>query len=217
MARKKPYGCCFDEGMMCSPAVLFDGYAFGKIAGIVYVETLFHSEITSKQLQWDNGEQRAQHFVGGGHHKNSSPPERGGRKPPSPLCRKIRTVEDAEWTRRYHSHDPDEKAFGGKVVVTLKGGSVISDEIAVADAHPLGARPFKRPDYIGKFRTLAEGVIAPSEQDRFIATVERLASLKAGELSELTFMVEASALGKASISGIFDWSHHTPSKRTAAK
>ena len=41
-------------------------------------------------------------------------------------------------------------------MVTLKGGSIISDEIAVADAHPLGARPFKRPDYIRKFRTLAE-------------------------------------------------------------
>ncbi len=88
-------------------------------------------------------------------------------------------------TRRYHSHNPNEKAFGGRVIVSLKGGSVISDEIAVADAHPLGARPFKRPDYVKKFRTLAEGVIAPTEQDRFIATVERLDTLKAGELNDL--------------------------------
>ena len=55
--------------------------------------------------------------------------------------------------RRYHSHDPNEKAFGGRVVVMLKGGRVISDEIAVADAHPLGARPFSRADYVRKFRT----------------------------------------------------------------
>ncbi len=74
--------------------------------------------------------------------------------------------------------------------MTLKGGSIISDELAVADAHPLGARPFKRPDYIKKFRTLSEGVIAPTEQDRFIAAVERLASLKAGELTDLTFTVD---------------------------
>ena len=81
---------------------------------------------------------------------------------PIALWHKISTVEDPEWTRRYHSHDPQEKAFGGRVVVTLKGGSVISDEIAVADAHPLGARPFTRPEYIRKFRTLAEGIIAPA-------------------------------------------------------
>ena len=95
-------------------------------------------------------------------------------------------------------------------MVTLKGGSIISDEIAVADAHPLGARPFKRPDYIRKFRTLAEGVIAPAEQDRFIAAVERLPSLRAGELSELTFTVDPSRLGAAARRGIFDWQLDTP-------
>ena len=120
---------------------------------------------------------------GGWHHERSYAPERAGRDPTIALWHKISTVEDPEWTRRYHSHDPKEKAFGGRVVVKLKGGSVISDEIALADAHPLGARPFRRPDYVRKFRTLAEGVIAAAEQDRFIATVERLASLKAGELT----------------------------------
>ena len=94
---------------------------------------------------------------GGWHHEKSYAPERAGRPETIALWRKISTVEDPEWTRRYHSHDPKQKAFGGRVVVTLKGGSTISDEIAVADAHPLGARPFKRPDYIRKFRTLAEG------------------------------------------------------------
>ena len=100
---------------------------------------------------------------------------------------------------------PQQKAFGGRVVVTLKGGSTISDEIAVADAHPLGARPFTRPDYIRKFRTLAEGVVAPPEQDRFIAAVERLPSLRAGELPELTFAVDPSRLGTVAARGIFDW------------
>ena len=33
----------------------------------------------------------------------------------------------------------------------------IVDEIAVADAHPLGARPFAREQYVHKFRTLADG------------------------------------------------------------
>ena len=97
---------------------------------------------------------------GGWHHERSYAPERAGRETTVALWRKISTVEDPAWTRRYHSHDPKEKAFGGRVVVKLKGGSVISDEIALADAHPLGARPFGRTDYIRKFRNLAEGVIA---------------------------------------------------------
>jgi 2-methylcitrate dehydratase len=130
---------------------------------------------------------------------------RASRESTVALWRKISTVEDPEWTRRYHSHDPREKAFGGRVVVTLKGGAVMMDEIAVADAHPLGARPFRRPDYIEKFRHLAEGVIAPVEQDRFIVAVERLPALKAAELDQLTFTVDPRQLGDNSLHGIFDW------------
>ncbi len=33
---------------------------------------------------------------------------------------------------------------------------MISDELAVADAHPLGARPFARRQYVQKFTELAE-------------------------------------------------------------
>jgi 2-methylcitrate dehydratase len=142
---------------------------------------------------------------GGWHHEKSYAPARAARPGTIELWHKISTLEDPQWTRRYHSHDAKQKAFGGRVVVTLKGGSTITDEIAVADAHPLGARPFTRPDYIRKFRTLAEGVVAPPEQDRFIAAVERLPSLRAGELPELTFAVDPSRLGTAAARGIFDW------------
>jgi 2-methylcitrate dehydratase len=154
---------------------------------------------------------------GGWHHEKSYAPERAGREKTIALWHKISTIEDPEWTRRYHSHDPKDKAFGGRVVVTLKGGSTVSDELAVADANPLGARPFKRPDYIKKFRTLSEGIIAPTEQDRFIATVERLNSLKPGELNDLTFTVDAKLFGEKSLHGIFDWSQDASSKRAAAK
>jgi 2-methylcitrate dehydratase len=146
---------------------------------------------------------------GGWHHERSYAPERANRASTVALWHKISTVEDSEWTRRYHSHDPKEKAFGGRVVVTLKGGSIVSDELAVADAHPLGARPFKRPDYINKFRILSEGIIAAAEQDRFITAVEHLASLKAGELADLTFTVDAKLLGSHAAHGIFDWPQAT--------
>ncbi len=156
---------------------------------------------------------------GGWHHERSYAPERASRDSTIALWRKISTIEDPEWTRRYHSRNVSEKAFGGNVVVTLKGGSVVSDTIAVADAHPLGARPFRRENYIQKFRTLAEGVIAPGEQDRFIATVERLASLKAGELDDLTFTIDAKLLGEKPACGIFDWRADAPSRplRAAGK
>ena len=58
-------------------------------------------------------------------------------------------------------------------MITLKSGEVITDELAVADAHPLGARPFAREQYIAKFTELAEGVVEPAEQQRFLPTVRR--------------------------------------------
>ena len=142
---------------------------------------------------------------GGWHHERSYAPDRAGRPETVALWRKISTVEDADWTRRYHSRDPGEKAFGGKVVVTLMDGRIVEDELAIADAHPLGARPFTRPDYINKFRSLADGIVAGAEQDRFIATVERLMDLAPAELAGLTFTVEPARLGPASHRGIFDW------------
>jgi 2-methylcitrate dehydratase len=147
---------------------------------------------------------------GGWHHERSYAPERAARPETVALWHKISTVEDPEWTRRYHSRDSREKAFGGRVVVTLQDGGVIVDEIAVADAHPLGARPFRRPDYIAKFRSLADGIIAPEEQDRFLSAVNGLAELKQGELLGLTFTVAprlllASRASGIFASGIFDW------------
>jgi 2-methylcitrate dehydratase len=143
---------------------------------------------------------------GGWHHQKSYAPERAARTETVALWRKISTVEDISWSKRYHSHDPKEKAFGGRVVVTLKDGSGISDEIAVADAHPLGARPFARPQYIAKFRQLAEGVIHPDEQKRFLALVERLPDLSAQDLVALNFMVDPEKIGDNKARGIFDWS-----------
>ena len=125
---------------------------------------------------------------GAWHHVDSYSPERAGRADTVELWHKVTTEEDAEWTRRYHSLDISEKAFGGTVVITLADGTVITDEIAVADAHPLGARPFAREQYINKFRTLAAGLVEPDEIDRFIAAAENLEKLGAGELDALNIV-----------------------------
>ena len=120
------------------------------------------------------------------HHVNSYAPERANRPDTVALWKRVTTQEDAEWTRRYHSIDPAEKAFGGRVEIELTDGSRIVEEIAVADAHPLGARPFAREQYVTKFRTLADGVLASDEIERFLAAAERLPELSASELGELT-------------------------------
>lgn len=150
---------------------------------------------------------------GAWHHERSYAPERAKRPETVALWHKISTVEDQEWTRRYHSHDPQEKAFGGRVLVTMQDGSTIQDELAIADANPLGARPFARPQYIEKFRTLAEGVIAQGEQDRFIATVERLSKLRTDDLSGLSFSVDPALLGTSKARGIFDWNGEIRAER----
>ena len=100
------------------------------------------------------------------------------------LWNRVTTVEDPQWTRRYHSNDITEKAFGGRVEITLTDGSRIVDEIAVADAHPLGARPFGREQYVAKFRALADGVLEASEIERFLDTAQNLVALT--DLSGLT-------------------------------
>ncbi|WP_114855023.1 MmgE/PrpD family protein [Brachybacterium sp. YJGR34] len=120
------------------------------------------------------------------HHVDSYTPQRAARADTVALWQRITTEEDPAWTRRYHSPDLAEKAFGGAVTITLADGTVLEDQIAVADAHPLGARPFARPQYVEKLRTLSEGLVAPEELERFLAAAEALPALGPGELGQLT-------------------------------
>jgi 2-methylcitrate dehydratase len=125
-------------------------------------------------------------------HNTSYAPERAARPDTVELWRKVTTAEDPEWTRRYHSLDPKEKAFGGRVEIDLTDGSRIVEEIAVADAHPLGAHPFSREQYIGKFRTLADGILPAAEIERFLDVAQRLPELTAAELKGLTVVTDLS-------------------------
>lgn len=124
---------------------------------------------------------------GGWHHVDSYAPERARRPDTVALWRKISTVEDPEWTRRYHASDPAEKAFGGRVEIALVDGRRVVREIAVADAHPLGARPFGREQYVAKFRTLATDALGDGEVERFLDVAQRLPELGAEDLGALSF------------------------------
>ncbi len=137
------------------------------------------------------------------HHVGSYTPERAQRADTVALWRKISTVEDPEWTARYHTSDPLKKAFGGALTVTFTDESVLSRPIAVADAHPLGAAPFTREDYIGKFRALSDGIVAPTEQDRFLGAVQDLPALGAKDLGALNIELPAGGLITNTKQGIF--------------
>lgn len=126
---------------------------------------------------------------GSWHHVKSYTPKRAARPDTVRLWHKISTVEDAVWNQRYHDPDPLKKAFGARVVITLKNGEKIEDELALANAHSAGAKPFDRPDYIRKFDTLTEGLIDASERIRFIDMVQQLPELSADKVRQLNVQV----------------------------
>ncbi len=119
------------------------------------------------------------------HHIKSYTSQRARRKSTLNLWRKISTKEDKKWTKKYHNRDPKKKCFGGKVIIYMKNGTRISDEINVADAHPSGRRPFQRKQYIKKFESLTEGLISAKESQRFLEIVQNLRKLKPSQLSYL--------------------------------
>jgi 2-methylcitrate dehydratase len=137
------------------------------------------------------------------HHVSSYSPDRAGRPETIALWRRITTVEDPAWTERYHSNDPSVKAFGGRVEITLAAGRVIVDEITVADAHPLGARPFARPDYVQKFHSLAAEALSSDEMARFLALAEGLDSLTPDEIGQLNIVARPDYLAGARLEGLF--------------
>ena len=89
------------------------------------------------------------------------------------------------------------------MVVTLTHGRQVVDEISVADAHPSGARPFGRDEYIAKFRSLAVPVLGEEEAERFLALALRLPELGPAGVLELTFTALPGVLGSAGRPGLF--------------
>ncbi len=108
-----------------------------------------------------------------------------------------------KWTKKYHDPNPMKKSFGAKVVVTLNNGVKIIEQLDRADAHPYGARPFKRKNYINKFLTLTEGSLDKKESDRFLKTVQNLRNLKSGQLYKLNIEVRNCKIKQNNKKGIF--------------
>ncbi len=151
-------------------------------------ETLDHSVMYILAVAWEDGSW---------HHVDSYTSERAHRPSTVDLWHKVRTQEVAEWTQAYHDPDFRRKKFGAEVVVTLSTGETVIERLDNPNAHSLGARPFGRPEYIEKLRTMGAGVAEPEEIDRFIDLVERLDELNAGEVARLNVEVPADRLQDA--------------------
>lgn len=157
-------------------------------------ETLDHSIMYILAVALQDGEW---------HHVRSYAPDRARREDTVRLWHKIHTVEDPDWTRRYHATDPNEKAFGGRLVVTFADGSTLVDEMAVANAHSLGATPWQRPDYVGKFNILTDGIVADGERSRFLDLVQRTPSLQPADLPAVNVQFDPGQLRTNPAKGLF--------------
>ncbi len=140
---------------------------------------------------------------GAWHHVDSYLPERRSHPSTLQLWRSITTREEPTWTALYHASDPNHKAFGGRVEIFFRDGSKLEGEIAVANAHPLGKRPFGKDDYINKFKVLTRDVVDPQQGDRFLQAATKAGDLLPGELHKLNVALLDSTLRKG-MSGIFD-------------
>ena len=140
---------------------------------------------------------------GSWHHVKSYTKSRANKKSTIKIWRSIKTHEDKRWTKKYHDPNPKKKCFGAKVIVSLKNGKKITEILDRADAHPYGLRPFKRENYINKFRILTKNLISKKESDKFLYNVQQLKKLKAGQLHKLNIEINKSNLKKNNKKGIF--------------
>ncbi len=136
------------------------------------------------------------------HHVDSYAPQRAARADTVRLWHKIETREDPEWTRRYHSTDPNELAFGGRVEMLHAGRQPASWmrwrwRTPIRSARGRSAATTTSANS----PTLTDGIISAREANRFLEAVQDLPRLPAGELHRLNVALPAGtlAVGKPGI------------------
>ncbi len=149
-------------------------------------ETLDHSSMFIFAVALEDGDW---------HHEKSYAPERRRRPETIALWRKIRTEESDEWNRRFDDEpDPLKKAQGARVEITFKDGSKLEGELAVANSHPYGEKPFGRPQYVAKFRKLVDDIASNSETERFLEVAQGLAGLDPAGVRNLNPVADVASL-----------------------
>tara|TARA_B100001248_G_scaffold244963_1_gene214426 strand:+ start:152 stop:1654 length:1503 start_codon:yes stop_codon:yes gene_type:complete len=140
---------------------------------------------------------------GNWHHVKSYTKARANKKSTIKIWKSIKTHEDKKWTKKYHDPDPKKKSFGAKVIITTNSGRKYIEELDRADAHPYGARPFEREDYINKFNVLTDKLISTKESKRFLKDVQNCRNLKNGQLGKLNIEINNKNLKRNKKLGIF--------------
>ena len=147
---------------------------------------------------------------GGWHHERSYAPERAGREQTIALWHKISTVEDPEWTRRYHSHDPQRKGVWrpsrrkaeGRLGHQRRTGAGRCASAGRPPLHAAGLHP-EIPD-VGGRRDCRGGTGSLHRGGRKAGRAE-------GRRTERTHLHGRSkAARQHSSHGIFDWRHAAP-------
>ena len=151
-------------------------------------ETLDHSLMYIFAVALEDGEWR---------HEKSYDKKRANRPETIRLWHKVKTHEEERWTKLYKDPDPNKRAFGGRVEITLKNGQILKAEKKRANAHPLGDKPFARQDYINKFLSLTEPFISNQEANRFLDLVQKLEKLSGKEIRELNVQAGVSEVPKS--------------------
>lgn len=153
-------------------------------------ETLDHSLMYVFAVVLEDGEL---------HHFDSYSRERSTRPETVELWRKIKTVDSPKWNARFDNEpDPLKKPQGGNVVIRMKSGAVIEDEILYARAHPLGEVPFERADYRNKAAGLFKGNMSEAEIGRLFDLVDHLPELRDSDLLALNpicDLIDVDAMG----------------------
>ena len=85
----------------------------------------------------------------------------------------------------------------------MNNGKKFEEILERADAHPYGARPFKRENYIKKFNILTDKILSKKESFRFLKDVQNLKNLKNGQLNKLNLIVRKNYLKNNYKKGIF--------------
>jgi len=129
------------------------------------------------------------------HHEESYRPERVRRPDTVRLWKKVSTVLDEEWERRFMRDGRLEKDHGARVVITFRDGRQIIDELAVANSHPRGATPWGRSAYAAKFRNITDGLITEAESERFLNLAAQIPQLTPAELRNLNVELSEAAIG----------------------
>jgi 2-methylcitrate dehydratase len=128
------------------------------------------------------------------HHDRSYDPDLIAEPAFVDLWRKVVTVEDEEWNRRFDAAAPLDKHHGARAVITFADGSALAEELAVADSHPRGAAPWGKADYSRKFNDLTAQYVSLGEGARFLDAAFRAKDLSATELSTLGLAADLCAV-----------------------